>query len=70
MKLFDMLSHAMHQEANLLTDIKLDNGETRYIGDKVSVLLDLGNGKYHVEDNDFSCTVNGYELDFINEIDE
>lgn len=55
----------VNKNARLLVDIELDNGECRNKNDIVSVLLDKGNGKYHVEDNEFSCTVSSDEIEFI-----
>ena len=68
MGFFDMICNnkIINKKAKLLIDIKLENGECRNKNDIVSVLLDKGNGKYHVEDNKFSCTVSGNEIEFIN----
>lgn len=65
--LFDLLSsgRVMHKKAKLLIDLELDNGESRKIGDIVSILLDKGDGYYHAEDNDFACTVHKSEIEFI-----
>lgn len=67
MGILDMLKNnkVMNKRAKLLIDIDLDNGEARVKGDIVSVLLDKGNGQYHVEDNDFACTVSKDEIRFI-----
>lgn len=55
----------INRQAKLLVDIELDNGEERKAGDIVHVLFDKGNNKYHVEHNDFACTVSGDEIEFI-----
>ena len=68
MKLSEYLSSnkIMHKRAKLLIDLELDNGESRKKGDIVSILLDKGNGKYHAEDNEWACTVDKSEIEFIN----
>ncbi len=68
MKLSEYLTtnRIMFKKAKLLIDLNLDNDESRKKGDIVSILLDLGNGKYHAEDNDWACTVEENEIEFIN----
>lgn len=67
MNISDMIfnSKIMHKKAKLLVDIELCDGERRSKNDIVSVILDKGNGKYHIEDNKFSCTVSRNEIEFI-----
>jgi len=67
MGLLDIINNGqlMNRQAELLVDIELDNGESRCKGDIVSVLVHKGNGKYHIENNDFSCTVSRDEFKFI-----
>ena len=67
MKLSDYLSkgNIIHKEAKLKIDLELDDGESRKKGDVVSVLMKFPNGTYHVEDNEFSCTVYEHEIKFI-----
>lgn len=67
MSIFDLLRDGkiVNKKAKLLVDIKLDNGETRNIGDEVSVLISYMNGTYQIEDNGFSCTVKPNEIVFM-----
>jgi len=68
MKLSEYLSSGriMHsKKAKLKKLIKLDSGESRKKGSVVSVLMDFGNGSYHVEDNGFACKVTSDEIEFI-----
>ena len=65
--IFDLLTSGriMRKKAKLLIDIDLDNGEIRKAGDIVYIVIDKGNGKYHAEDNEWTCEVDISEIEFI-----
>ena len=67
MSLLDMICNnkLMNKKAKLLVDIQLDDGESRKMGDEIYVLIDKGNGRYHVEDNEFSCEITKDEIEFL-----
>lgn len=51
--------------AKLKETIKLDNGEIRRRGEKVSILYKNGKGLYHAEWNDWACKLKEDEFIFI-----
>ena len=55
----------INKKAKLLVDLTLDNGESRVVGDTVSVLIAFEDDSYHIEDNNFATKVASNEILFI-----
>lgn len=68
MKLSEYLSSGkilVGKKAKLKKRIKLDNGEVRKKGSEVSLVMEIGDGYYHAEDNDWACKVHKDEIEIL-----
>ena len=59
-----MQGHIVNKPAKLLIDLELDSGESRKIGDTITIVKDNEDGTFHAEDNDFACKVSREEFKY------